>query len=60
MKIKINVFITFLLFFVMPFLSAQEKTITGVVVFESGSLRGVNIIIDGTQILSEGMEMYQI
>jgi hypothetical protein len=60
MKIKINLIITFLLVFVMPFLFAQEKTITGVVIFESGSLASVNIIIDGTRILPEGMEMYQI
>ena len=50
MKIKINVIITFLLVFVMPFLFAQEKTITGNVVFESAPLTGVSIIIDSTTI----------
>ncbi len=48
MKTKFNGFLTLLLAFVVQFSFAQEKTITGVVTDDSGSLPGVSVIIKGT------------
>ena len=48
MKTKFSGILTLLLAFVVQFTFAQEKTITGTVSDDSGSLPGVSIIIKGT------------
>ena len=48
MKTKLSGIMTLLLAFVVQFTFAQEKTITGVVSDETGSLPGVSVIIEGT------------
>jgi len=48
MKTKLNGIITLLLAFVVQFTFAQEKTISGTVSDETGSLPGVSVLIDGT------------
>ncbi len=48
MKTKFSGILTLLLAFVVQFTFAQEKTISGTVTDESGSLPGVSIIIKGT------------
>lgn len=50
MTIKSNRIIFSFLFFIAQFISAQELTITGVVLDEANPLPGVNIIIEGTDI----------
>jgi len=48
MKTKFNGILTLLLAFVVQITFAQEKTITGTVTDNSGSLPGVSIVIKGT------------
>ncbi|MEI6866049.1 TonB-dependent receptor plug domain-containing protein [Flavicella sp.] len=45
---KLNVFLTLLLAFVVQITSAQTKTISGTVTDESGPLPGVSVVIKGT------------
>jgi len=48
MKTKLNGIITLLLAFVVQITFAQERTISGTVSDETGSLPGVSVLIDGT------------
>lgn len=48
MRIKVKKFLTLLLVFVLQFMYAQERTISGVVTDETGGLPGVSVLKKGT------------